>query len=91
MAENYEDRLAAGRARLGLTLRARREQAELTRRQLAAMSDVSFDSLFAIEKGRRLPNLGTLLKLADAFEVSPLDLLVGVYPWDDREPPTSSP
>ena len=77
-----------GRDLLGAALRARREHAGLTRRQLAALSDVSFDSLFAIEKGRRLPNLSTLFKLATAFDVAPRDLLEGVYPWDgDAVPP----
>ena len=91
MAENYEQRNALGRDLLGAALRVRRETVGLTRRQLAALSDVSFDSLYAIETGRRLPNLSTLLKLADAFGVTSRDLLEEVFPWDGGEPPRPAP
>ena len=81
------DDLDLGRALLGAALRERRELTGLSRRQVSQMSGVGYDSLFSIENGRRLPNLGTLHRLAQVFETTPRDLLRGVYPWDDVPKP----
>lgn len=82
MASNPDD-VYVGTALLGATLRERRELAGLSRKKVAAMSGVGYDTLFSIETGRRLPNLGTLLRLAHALDTTPRDLLTNVFPWDD--------
>lgn len=82
MASDPDD-LAIGSTLLGAALRERRELAGLSRKKMSETSGVGYDSLFSIENGRRLPNLGTLLRLAYALETTPRELLNGVFPWDD--------
>ena len=88
MADEDEYPITVGREFLGSAIRARREEAHFTRRQLSALTGVGYDSLFSIEKGRRLPNLSTLYKLSGALNTTPRELLKGVYPWDGGEPPS---
>lgn len=68
---------------LGAALQQRRERAGLSRRQVSELSGVGYDTVFSVERGRRLPSLITMLKLAEALDTNPRDLLSGVYPWDD--------
>lgn len=82
MTGDADAELAAGRKRLGAALRARREDAGLTRRRMSEMTGVGYDSLFSIEAGRRLPNLSTLFKISRALETTPRELLAGIDPWD---------
>jgi transcriptional regulator with XRE-family HTH domain len=80
-----------GRELLGRSLRERREEAGYTRRRLAELSGASFETLYSVETGRRLPSLGTLLKLSRVYRVAPRDLLSGVFPWDgDSRRPADS-
>ncbi|GAC1381367.1 MAG: hypothetical protein NVSMB48_09210 [Marmoricola sp.] len=72
---------------LGAALQQRRERAGLSRRQVSELSGVGYDTVFSVERGRRLPSLITMLKLAEALKTHPRDLLTGVYPWDDVPPP----
>jgi len=56
-------------------LRELRRERHLTLRDLEAISGVDHSSIGKIENGEHLPNLGTLLKLAKALEVSLDDLI----------------
>lgn len=92
MAPNARDRIAAGRILLGLAIRSRREELELTRKQLAERAGLSLVTVHHIEIGRRLPSLDSLDLLAMALETTARDLLAGVFPWDGGPPtpPVSS-
>lgn len=60
----------------GLTLRALRETAGLTQKQLAAAAGVRLATLSELETGTTTdPRLSTLAKLADALGVKVADLL----------------
>ena len=61
---------------IGKNITRLREQRSLTIRDLAIKSDIAENSLSAIEHGKKGVGLLTLIKLADALNVS-LDYLVG--------------
>ncbi len=65
----YEHRKAeVGRAvRVGLEVRARREGAGLSQRQLAEMVGIRQPNIARLEAGDVLPTLGTLDRIADAL------------------------
>jgi transcriptional regulator with XRE-family HTH domain len=64
--------------RFTANLKYLRRQRGLARAALARKADVGTDTLFRIEAGQRAPRLDTLLKLADALEVDPAELLAGL-------------
>lgn len=76
-----------GQRLLGERIRARRDQLGLPRRIVSNRSGVGYDSLFAIETGRRLPNLSTLHRIADCLDTTARDLLADIYPFDGGSPP----
>ncbi len=59
-----------------IKLKELRKQKDLTIDELAKIVNVANSSLCEIERGRQEPRLGTLIKLADYFDIS-LDELVG--------------
>jgi transcriptional regulator with XRE-family HTH domain len=67
---------AAGR--FGANLRWARARAAVSQETLALEANVDRAAISVYEHGRREPNLRTVMKLADALEVSPAVLLVGV-------------
>lgn len=89
MAE-LDDDLAIGQLLLGERIRARREEAGLTRRKLSNASGVGYDSLYSIEAGRRLANLSTLHRIANSLGTNSTELLHGIFPWDTDERPADS-
>ncbi len=57
-------------------LQGLREDNDITRKDLAAILNISVSTLGMYEQGRREPNIDMLIKIADYFNV-PLDFLVG--------------
>lgn len=62
----------------GDRLRNRRRQAFLSQAELARLLDLHRTEIGALERGRRVPRLDTILKLAAGVEVSPCDLIAGL-------------
>ena len=60
---------------LGQEIRRLREDKDWTQTQLAYHADTAPSSISLIESGRREPHVGTLRKLAQALDVSIVDLL----------------
>ncbi|MCW2672986.1 MAG: hypothetical protein JWP14_1575 [Frankiales bacterium] len=66
---------------LGRLVQQRRHELELSRRDLAARSELSYPYLSQIETGDRDPSLRTMHKLAEALEV-PVEQLAGMVAPD---------
>lgn len=64
--------------RFGANLRAARKGAGLSQEALAYEADVDRAAISVYERGRREPNLRTVLKLSRALQMSPVALLAGV-------------
>jgi transcriptional regulator with XRE-family HTH domain len=64
--------------RFGVNLRAARQGAGLSQEALAYEAEVDRAAISVYERGRREPNLRTVLKLARALRLSPVVLLDGV-------------
>jgi transcriptional regulator with XRE-family HTH domain len=62
----------------GAHLKAWRKEADWTLKDLSLMSNLSVSYLSDMERERTLPAIPTLVKLADAFDVTVALLLVGV-------------
>ena len=60
-----------------ILLREAREEAKLTQRQLAELSNVPQQTISAIESGARMPGADTLYQLATALHKRMDDLYVG--------------
>ncbi|MGK2949771.1 MAG: helix-turn-helix domain-containing protein [Acidimicrobiales bacterium] len=73
---------------LGALIRAQRQQAELTLRDLAAKANVSNPYLSQIERGLHQPSVRVLKAIAGALNLSAESLLVqaGVLEGDDSAP-----
>lgn len=54
---------------LGASLRATRKAAGLTQQDLAEKAGLSTQIICKIERGRSLPNVSTLVLLADALDI----------------------
>lgn len=55
-------------------LRALRRYKKLTQRELSKLANVSKSTISNIEKGRKVPGLDTIYKLAKGLSVQPLEL-----------------
>lgn len=84
-----EDRVALGRVLLGQSIRERRERADLTMRDLSALSGLSYDTITSVEYGRVLASLRVLDRIGQALGTTARGLLTDVFPWDGGEPPTT--
>lgn len=62
-------------ARLGTNLREARERLGLTQEQVAERSGVHATEVSRIEGGKRDPQVSTVIRLAEALEVEPGELL----------------
>ncbi|MDR1628773.1 MAG: helix-turn-helix domain-containing protein [Oscillospiraceae bacterium] len=62
---------------LGLRLSNIRKQQKLTQEKLAEKTNLANNYISNIENGRSIPSLETLIKLCEALEITPNDLLVG--------------
>jgi transcriptional regulator with XRE-family HTH domain len=83
----------AGEARtdvLGAYIRAQRQMADLSLRQLSAQSNVSNAYLSQIERGLHQPSVSVLRAIAQALNVSAETLLAQAGLLDGREPTPST-
>lgn len=60
---------------LGENIRRVRKTARLTLIQLSVTTGISQSHLSTIENGKAYPRIGTLRKIADALDVSPVELM----------------
>lgn len=67
------------RPRLRNDLRLERRQRGLSRKQVAGIVGISVDSIDSYERGRRLPNLITALKLQILFRSQLASFYEGLY------------
>lgn len=75
-----------GAAGLGVRLRGLREDAGLTLSQAAGAAGLSLSYLSDVERGRRVPTLDALDRLARALGTLACDVLAGVHPYGAQEP-----
>ncbi|MGA7703594.1 MAG: helix-turn-helix transcriptional regulator [Solirubrobacteraceae bacterium] len=92
MPEGHELDETAG-ARFGFNLKWARKRADMTHAQLWSAANVDRSLISDWEKGKREPNLRTILKLARALALPPAVLLHGVeFEMDsDRYPEHAAP
>jgi transcriptional regulator with XRE-family HTH domain len=64
--------------RFGRNLLRRREQAGLSREELAELTELHRVDIGVIERGERSPRLDTILKLSAGVQASPCELLAGL-------------
>lgn len=69
---------SAAAAHIGGLIAAQRTQLGLTQDQLAAESGIDSSNIRAYENGRAMPNLYSLLRIADALGTQPAALLDGL-------------
>jgi DNA-binding XRE family transcriptional regulator len=62
----------------GKNLREARRTASLSQEELAERADVDRSAISVYERGRREPNLRTIVKLAHALEISTETLVLGL-------------
>ncbi len=72
---------SSGNPALGARLRSLRSERHLKLGALAQMSDVSLAYISEVERGRKLPSLEVLDRLAGGLGMSVLELLDGVEPY----------
>jgi transcriptional regulator with XRE-family HTH domain len=65
-------------ARFGKNLRRCRRRAGLSQEDLGFRSSLHRTEIGLLERGERVPRIDTLLKLAGALSVSPLELIAGI-------------
>lgn len=70
--------------RIGAIIRELRRHKRLTQEDLAEKTNRSVDAISQIERGVNSPNVETLLRIAQAFEVPPEALLAGATRISDR-------
>jgi transcriptional regulator with XRE-family HTH domain len=64
--------------RFGDNIKSLRRELALSRAALARKADLGLDTLLRLESGQSAPRLDTLLKVADALETDPGQLLRGL-------------
>ena len=62
---------------IGKRLAAIRKDKKLTQEKLAELTDLANNYISNIENSRSIPSLETLVKLCNALEITPNDLLIG--------------
>lgn len=65
-------------ALVGKRLAELRKSKKITQEKLAEMTNLANNYISNIENNRSIPSLETLVKLCDALEVTPNDILLGV-------------
>jgi transcriptional regulator with XRE-family HTH domain len=66
-------------AELGPRMRGTRERKGMTQKELASRIGVSAPQLCHYEAGNHIPSLATFLRIVEALEVTPNDLLGGLW------------
>lgn len=80
--DDLEKQLAA---RVGQAMKAHRTRLRLSQATLAESLDSSVEFVSLLERGERLPALGTLARIAEAFGVTP-GALLGDAATAERDP-----
>lgn len=76
---------------MGLRLRELRQRVGLTLPVVAEEVGISVSHLSDLERGRTLPSLPLLLRLADQYQLETTELLSGLYPFGSSQPPDEMP
>lgn len=63
---------------LGRNLRRARKRAAMSQEEVAIGASLHRTEIGLIERGHRLTRIDTLIKIASALEVSPLELIAGI-------------
>jgi transcriptional regulator with XRE-family HTH domain len=71
------------RERFAVNLRAARRRAEVSQEELGFRTDLHRTEISLLERGKREPRLGTIVKLAAALGSSPKELCTGIG-WDTK-------
>ncbi len=61
---------------LGYRIRLARKAQSITQERLAELANLSTTYIGRLERGEKTPSIETLVTLAEALKVSPLDLLI---------------
>lgn len=86
-----------GQSGLGRLLQQTRERLRLSQADVAAQAEMQQRTLSSIERGRiRLPSVSIRRRLAETYDLSPVDLLIAageldrdeITAWMSRQPPT---
>jgi transcriptional regulator with XRE-family HTH domain len=78
MGKQKGPQAAAVARRFGRSVAQRRRQLGLTREGTAERAGLHPTEVALVERGRRIPRLDTLVKLAGAVEATPCELLAGM-------------
>jgi transcriptional regulator with XRE-family HTH domain len=65
--------------RFGQNLRRARKRAAMSQEELAIGASLHRTEIGLIERGHRVARIDTLIKIASALDVSPLELLEGIH------------
>ncbi len=72
------DPLSSATAGLGARMRARRQELGLSQEGLAVVAGLHWTFVGQVERGRRNLSLHNLLKLAEALQIDPGELVTGL-------------
>ncbi len=87
-----ERKMAVGQMLLGGALRARRLELGWGLSDMVERTGMSMSFISEVERGRKTLSLESLVTFAGALELTVVQLLTGVYPFDDvREPKVVQP
>jgi transcriptional regulator with XRE-family HTH domain len=76
--------------RFGANLRRLRMKHDLSQERLAYLTEMHRTEISALERAKREPRLGTLLKLSAVLKAPPRDFFEGIE-WSPILPPPASP
>jgi transcriptional regulator with XRE-family HTH domain len=65
-------------AHIGRLMAARRTRLTMTQDQLAAATSIDSSNIRAYESGRSMPSIQSLVRIAEALDVEPGELLSGI-------------
>ena len=71
-----------GDPRLGARLRDLRLKSGVALKVIAKRADISIAYLSEVERGRKLPAIDVLARIADALDTSVVEILKGLGPYD---------
>lgn len=71
-----------GDPQLGARLRELRLQRDVALKVIAKQAEISIAYLSEVERGRKLPSIDVLARIADALETSVVETLKGLRPYD---------
>ncbi len=69
---------------ISTNLRSTRNAIKMSQEELAELADISVDTISNIERGKFLPSLLTLIKLCNALNVTPNDILRDTLNYKDN-------